>query len=79
MIRRSRGGTCSPPEEFSHFCRESPGTAVTYLTRFYNTSAWDYVEVKVNGKTARGFVPAGCPDVPLNRDIPQGDESLIEQ
>lgn len=56
-----------------------PGTTVTYLTRFYNTSAWDYVEVKVNGKTARGFVPAGCLDVPLNRDIPQGDESLIEQ
>ena len=49
------------------------------MTRFYNTSAWDYVEVKVNGKTARGFVPAGCLDVPLNRDIPQGNESLIEQ
>ncbi len=37
----------------------NPGARVTYLTRFYNRSAWDYIEVTVNGKTARGFVPAG--------------------
>lgn len=35
------------------------GTTVTWLTRFYNNSAWDYVETTVNGQTARGFVRAG--------------------
>ncbi|MBQ7848750.1 MAG: YARHG domain-containing protein [Clostridia bacterium] len=53
-------------------------TNVTYLSRFYNTTAWDYIEVKVNGKTARGFVPAGSLDVPLDGTIPEGDDSLIE-
>lgn len=53
-----------------------PGTEVTYLTRFYNRSAWDYVEVRVNGKVARGFVPAGSLDVTYGADplesIPTG-------
>ncbi len=35
------------------------GSKVTWLTRFYNQSAWDYVEVSVNGKTARGFIRTG--------------------
>lgn len=35
------------------------GDQVTYLTRYYNNSAWDYVETTVDGKRARGFVPAG--------------------
>jgi len=36
-----------------------PGAKVTWLTRFYNHSAWDYVETTVKGKTVRGFVRAG--------------------
>ena len=39
------------------------GAQVTWLTRFYNNSAWDYVEVRVNGKTARGFIRAGSLNV----------------
>ena len=42
------------------------GARVTWLTRFYNNSAWDYVEVNVNGKVARGFIRAGSLDI--NRD-----------
>ena len=47
-----------------------PGATVTYLTRFYSSTVWDYVEVKVSGKTARGFVPAGCLDVPMDEALP---------
>ena len=36
------------------------GTLVTYLTCFFNKSAWDYIETTVDGQTTRGFVPAGC-------------------
>ena len=36
------------------------GTQVTYLTSFFNKSAWDYIETTVDGQTTRGFVPAGC-------------------
>jgi len=39
------------------------GAKVTWLTRFYNNAAWDYVEVTVNGKTARGFIRAGSLDI----------------
>lgn len=45
-----------------------PGTQVTYLTRFYNNSAWDYIETTVNGKTARGFVKAGSLDIQRGAD-----------
>ena len=39
------------------------GQTVTWLTRFYNHTAWDYVETTVGGKTVRGFVPAGSLNV----------------
>ena len=45
-----------------------PGTQVTYLTRYYNNSAWDYVETMVGGKVARGFVRAGSLDVNHSAD-----------
>ena len=35
------------------------GTRVTYLTTMYNSTAWDYIETMIDGKTARGFVPSG--------------------
>lgn len=44
------------------------GTEVTWLTRFYNHSAWDYVEVRVNGMVARGFIPAGSLDINRSAD-----------
>lgn len=45
-----------------------PGTSVTYLTTFYNHTAWDYVETTVDGKVARGFIPAGSLDVTRSAD-----------
>lgn len=45
-----------------------PGARVTWLTRFYNNAAWDYVEVTVNGKTARGFLRAGSLDINRSAD-----------
>lgn len=44
------------------------GTTVTYLTRFYNHTAWDYVETRVNGKTVRGFVRSGSLDINMSAD-----------
>ena len=45
-----------------------PGMTVTWLTRFYNNSAWDYVETSVDGKTARGFIRAGSLDISRSSD-----------
>ncbi len=43
-----------------------PNQTVTYLSTYFNASAWDYVETTAEGKTVRGFIPAGC----LNVDAP---------
>lgn len=51
--------TDDPARNGTSIASLQPGTQVTWLTRFYNQSAWDYVEVSVQGKAARGFVPAG--------------------
>ncbi|MBQ8618702.1 MAG: YARHG domain-containing protein [Clostridia bacterium] len=45
------------------------GTEVTYLTRYYNNSAWDYVETTVDGKVARGFIKAGSLDIDRGADL----------
>lgn len=45
-----------------------PGTTVTWLTRFYNNSAWDYVETTVSGKTVRGFIRTGSLDISRSAD-----------
>ena len=55
--------TDDPARTGSAIATLRPGTAVTYLTTCYNHSAWDYIEVRVNGQVARGFVPAGSLDV----------------
>ncbi len=34
------------------------GDQVTFLTNFYNRSAWAYVETNLYGETVRGFLPA---------------------
>lgn len=36
------------------------GTQVTFLSEFVNDQRWAYVETTVEGKPARGFVPADC-------------------
>ena len=40
-----------------------PGQTVTYLSSYFNSSPWDYVETIAEEKTVRGFVPAGCLDI----------------
>ena len=40
-----------------------PGARVTWLTRFYNNAAWDYVETTVGGKIVRGFIRTGSLDI----------------
>ncbi len=46
----------------------NPGTSVTWLTRYYNSSAWDYVETWVDGRVMRGFVRAGSLNVSHGND-----------
>lgn len=39
----------------------APGAEVTFLSTMVNQNgeSWDYIETTVNGKTVRGFIPAG--------------------
>lgn len=60
--------TDDPARTGSAIATLGAGTKVTWLTRFYNNSAWDYVEVTVNGKTARGFIRAGSLDIQRGED-----------
>lgn len=55
--------TDDPARTGSEITKVQAGTQVTWLTRFYNKSAWDYVEVNVGGKTARGFIRVGSLDI----------------
>ena len=50
------------------------GTTVTYLTTMTNQNgmAWDYVETTAAGKTARGFIPAGCLTMAWNDEPEEG-------
>lgn len=59
--------TDDPARNGSAIMTLQPGARVTWLTRFYNRYAWDYVEVSVNGRIARGFIQAGCLDI--DRDV----------
>lgn len=45
-----------------------PGSTVTWLSRFYNNSAWDYVETTVNGKQVRGFIRTGSLNISRDAD-----------
>ena len=60
--------TDDPARTGSAITTLQPGTSVTWLTRFYNNSAWDYVEVNVDGKTARGFIKVGSLDIQRSAD-----------
>lgn len=52
--------TDDPATGSSIIMRLSAGQQVTYLTTFYNRSAWAYVETTVNGQTVRGFIPSAA-------------------
>ncbi len=60
--------TDDPARTGSSITTLKPGAQVTWLTRFYNNSAWDYVEVNVGGKVARGFIRAGSLDIQRDAD-----------
>lgn len=55
--------TDDPARAYSTITTLGKGTHVTYLTSFFNSSAWDYVETRVDGKTVRGFIPSGSLDL----------------
>lgn len=60
--------TDDPARTGSSIATLSEGTTVTWLSRFYNNSAWDYVEATVGGKTARGFIKVGSLNVERSHD-----------
>ena len=50
------------------------GTNVTYLSEYVNEERWAYIETTVEGKPARGFVPAGC----VHRAQMEEDETVAQ-
>lgn len=62
-ITRNCTLTDDPARTNSPITKLSAGSKVTYLTTYFNSSPWAYVETTVEGKLARGFVPANCLDV----------------
>lgn len=60
--------TDDPARTGSTITTLQPGAIVTWLTRFYNNSAWDYVETTVNGQTVRGFIRTGSLDISRSVD-----------
>lgn len=49
--------TDDPAMAYSSMRQLQAGETVTYLTSYQNRYGWAYVETRVNGQTARGFVP----------------------
>ncbi len=60
--------TDDPARTGSSIATLQAGASVTWLTRFYNNAAWDYVEVNVNGQTARGFIRTGSLEIQRGAD-----------
>ena len=60
--------TDDPARRSTTIATLNPGTEVTWLSRFYNNTAWDYVETKVNGKVVRGFISVGSLDIERGYD-----------
>ena len=60
--------TDDPARTSSTILTLQPGASVTWLTRFYNNSAWDYVETSVGGKLVRGFIRTGSLDIQRSAD-----------
>lgn len=60
--------TDDPARTGSAITTLQPGATVTWLTRFYNNSAWDYVETTVGGQTVRGFIRTSSLDISRDAD-----------
>mgnify|MGYP004669725583 CR=1 FL=1 len=60
VLNRSVAVTDDPAVRKTTITQLPAGTWVTYLTSFFNRSAWDYIETTVNGQIVRGFIPSGC-------------------
>lgn len=60
--------TDDPAKCYAAMTRLNAGDQVTYLTTYFNKSAWAYVETTVDGKTARGFLPAEYLDIQPTED-----------
>lgn len=60
--------TDDPARTSSNILTLQPGATVTWLTRFYNNAAWDYVETSVGGKLVRGFLRTGSLDIQRGAD-----------
>lgn len=60
--------TDDPAKCYAAMTRLSVGDQVIYLTTYFNKSAWAYVETTVDGKTARGFLPAEYLDIQPTED-----------
>lgn len=60
--------TDDPARCYAPITTLSQGDTVTYLSTYFNASGWDYIETTLNGKTVRGFVPAGSLDVQQTED-----------
>lgn len=50
--------TDDPAQSYTEMASLSQGTSVRYLGRYKNQRDWAYIETYVEGKPARGFVPA---------------------
>lgn len=61
--------TDDPARSYSVIRRLPKGEQVTYLSTFFNKGAWDYIETTIDGKTVRGFIPAGCLDISDTDDL----------
>lgn len=73
LIRRAEL-TDDPARCYTTITTLDKGASVTYLTTFFNSSAWDYVETTVGGKTVRGFIPAGCLDITREEELSIGEK-----
>ena len=60
--------TDDPAKCYAAMTQLNAGDQVTYLTTYFNKSAWAYVETMVDGKTARGFLPAEYLDIQPTED-----------
>lgn len=66
--------TDDPARTGSSITTLNRGATVTYLSTFYNRYAWDYVETRVGGQVARGFIRSGS----LNIDLVEEDTENLE-
>ena len=52
--------TDDPVATYQSMAQLEEGVSVTYLSEYVNEQSWAYIETTVEGRLARGFVPADC-------------------